>query len=292
MECINRKIILMLTLIASTALKGWTQTFTETINKELTFKTKNNNNTLLIDNVSGDIVIEGYSGENVIIEVKKKLSARTDRLLNQAKSDLKLAIEETNDSIIIYIDGLCNCNCGGRYGNRRYNWNNCDNNYRYYFDFHVKVPERTNLELYTVNNGDIKVSNVNGEVGAKNVNGGIFLTGLTNGTEAHTINGDVEIKYKKNPTVGSRYYTLNGDLNVYYLPDLSADMSFKSYNGKFYTSFDISERLAAKLSKSERGNGKGITYKIEERTAVRVGNGGVALDFETFNGDIFIRKNQ
>ena len=107
-----------------------------------------------------------------------------------------------------------------------------------------------------------------------------------------TINGDVEIKYKKNPTVGSRYYTLNGDLSVYYLPSLSADMSFKSFNGKFFTDFDIEERLPAKLTKSERGNGKGMTDKIEERTAVRVGNGGLALDFETFNGDIFIRKNQ
>ncbi len=284
----KRLIKTILTLQASLVVisGAYAQSHKETINKEYTF-TGSGDKVLVIDNISGDLVVEAYQGTKVLVEVNMELRARTDRQLERAKSEVKLGTEERGDSLVYFVDGPCNCDCRDR--NRRYNWNRCDYDYKFILDFKVKVPASTNLELYTVNNGDIRVDGVTGEIMAKNVNGGIYLDKIAGATKAHTINGDVEITYTSNPKEHSMYYTLNGDLTVFYLPNLSADMSFKSFNGDFYTNFDITQQLPSRITSDSRRS-RGTTYKIDERTAVRVGQGGVELDFETFNGDIFIKK--
>lgn len=233
--------------------------------------------------------METHAGNNIVLEVNEQLSARTQSELTKAKNDLQLKTEQHGDTIEIYIDGLCDCNCDRRKGH--YGWNNCNHDIDYTFDFKVKVPATINLFLSTVNDGDIRIQNVKGTIKAKNVNGSIFIHGAEGATGVHTINGDVEVRYKSIPTDNSSYYTLNGDLEVFLPKDLNADMSFKSFNGEFFTDFDVKERLPSRVVTSKRKS-RGTTYKIDDITTVRVGNGGLQLDFETFNGDIFIRKNQ
>ena len=68
-------------LAVAVALQVWGQVSTETITRELQFEKRGSNNTIMIFNINGNIKVEGYSGDKVVIEVEKRISAKTgDRL--------------------------------------------------------------------------------------------------------------------------------------------------------------------------------------------------------------------
>ena len=266
---------------------GFPQERQETVKKEITFSSASDR-TLWIDNISGNIKVEGYNGTSASIEVNKKIEAKSQTELDKYWNQVKLITDNSKDTIEVYLDGLCDCHCDHHH---YIHGNGCEYNIDFSFDFAIKVPFKTNLLLSTVNNGEINVDHVTGTFYLRNVNGGITMNEVSGPTDVHTINGDVIIKYSENPVNDSKYYTLNGKLNVYYLPDLSAEMSFKSFNGEFYTNFNISDNIQSRLVTNDVKSNS-TTYKIDERTAVKVGKGGIKLDFETFNGNIFIRKKE
>ena len=154
-------------------------------------------------------------------------------------------------------------------------------------NFIVKVPASLNLSVSTVNDGDIVVENVKGSVFANNVNGSIKLTNLVREADASTINGDLDIVYAKNPDKDCRFYSLNGDINAIFQKGLAANLSFESFNGDFYTDIQPLEGLPVKVEKTKEGDG--IKYKVNgNRYKIRAG--GALLDFETFNGDVFLKE--
>jgi len=242
--------------------------------------------TLWVDNVNGFIHVQGYDGTKVLFTVNKWVKASDKTELDKLWDRLKLVTQLKDDTIETYIDGICKCNCG--YHNRHYG-NDCDFDGDYTFDITIKVPENINLLLSTVNKGDVDINNINGSMHIGNVNGGITMTSVKGPANVNTINGDVLIRYAGNPTEYSKFYTLNGKLTVYFPPDLSADLSFKTFNGNYYTDFDYTMLPLSTLVSANSG-GHGTAFKIDKKTGVRVGNGGVNLDFETFNGNIYIRK--
>jgi hypothetical protein len=284
-------ILLALLLFGSRALP---QGKSETINTRISLENKKMN-ILWVDNIHGEIEVNGYDGSEIILEVKKDIKAGSQEELERLWKKINLRVENSGDTAEVFIGGVyengCKdeCECGGR----RSHYCCCCNSQdklEFTFDFSIRVPYSTDLILSTINKGDIVVSRVSGEYKINNVNGGIRMDGISGPAEVHTINGDVYVKYSKIPDRKSRYYTLNGNLNIYFPPSLSADMSFKSFNGEYFTDFTITESLKPTLVTREE-KGASTIYKIDEKTAVRIGNGGVNLDFETFNGNIYIRKN-
>jgi DUF4097 and DUF4098 domain-containing protein YvlB len=139
----------------------------------------------------------------------------------------------------------------------------------------------------TVNKGDIEVLNVSGIVVANNVNGSITLNHLKSETVAHTVNGDVDLSYDVNPSGNCRFYTLNGDINADFSPGLAANVSFESFNGSFFTNLHEMELLPVTMEKIE--NKPGVKYKIKGNR-YKVGPGGANLDFETFNGNVYLKE--
>lgn len=256
----------------------------ETIAKEITLP-ESKNAVLVVENIFGNIEVEGYSGKNIIFEIKSEFKAGSEKELSEAMEKVFLAFETRSDTVDVFPDGLCGCH-RNKYNNN--NWKQCDFKFRY--DFKIKVPESVNINVSTINDGEVKIRNISGEVVARNINGGIIVDEISGMANIHTINGNVDVRYSGNPNQDSKYYSLNGDVNVYYFPELSADLSFKSFQGDMFTNFNIAEKLPPLIVQSKSKNNKSTTYRIENRTAVRVGKGGVKLDFETFNGDVFIRK--
>ena len=153
-------------------------------------------------------------------------------------------------------------------------------------DFTIKVPTGIHVIAGTINDGDVVVDNVGGIVKANNINGSIRLTNLKSAAEARTINGDVDIEYAANPSGDCHFYSLNGDINALFQPGLSAQTSFKSFNGHLYTNLSGLEMLPLQVQKASHGNG--IKYKIDG-SRYQIGRGGVLLDFETFNGNAYLK---
>ncbi|AUD03367.1 DUF4097 family beta strand repeat-containing protein [Spirosoma pollinicola] len=263
------------------------QEFKEHISKEFTVP-KATGSVLAIYNVNGFIKVEGYSGDKVVLEVDKSITAKSNQGLEFGKKEFQLKFEQQGDSIIVYI--------AEPFDSRpRRNWNrdndrNRDNDYDFTLNFTVKVPNRINLVASTVNRGNVSVNDVEGSLRARNVNGAITLTNVKGTTDAHTINGNLDVDYVANPPENSSYYTLNGNINVSYPANLSADLQFKTFQGKFFTDFPDTEVLPVQAIKTTQKTSEGTVYKINKNTAIRIGKGGKTFKFETFNGSIYIKK--
>ncbi|GAB3771937.1 hypothetical protein GCM10028818_11430 [Spirosoma horti] len=263
------------------------QEFKEHISKEFTVP-KAAGSVLAIYNVNGFVKVEGYSGDKVVLEIDKSITAKSSQGLELGKKEFQLKFEQQGDSIIAYI--------AEPFDSRpRRNWHrdndrNRDDDYDFTLNFTVKVPNKINLVASTINRGNVLVKDVEGTLRARNVNGAISLTNVKGTTDAHTINGNLDVDYVANPPENSSYYTLNGDINVSYPANLSADLQFKTFQGKFFTDFPDTEVLPVQAIKTTQQTGTGTVYKLNKNTAIRIGKGGKTFKFETFNGSIYIKK--
>jgi hypothetical protein len=232
--------------------------------------------------------VEGYSGNKVVLDMDKTITADDDKNLEIGKKEFKLAFGQDNDSIIAYISSP---NDSRPRRHWQFNDDRNDVEYNYNVDFTVKVPAGMNLHISTINDGIITVNNVSGNLHVNNVNEQIEIKNARGTTYAHTVNGNVSVTYLNNPPEASSYYTINGDINVNYQSDLSADLQFKSMNGDFYTDFPTAQLLPAAISKEKEKKGEGFVYKLNTSTAVRFGKGGKTFKFETLNGNVYIKKS-
>lgn len=261
--------------------------FRETIKKQVPLD-NDSANSFVIRNVFGSVTVEGYNGSTVVVEVEKIIRADNTADLELGKQELQLKVLQESNRVILHPDApYMQFNAD----KLSYNW--CNNNedvpYEHVLNFTVKVPHTVQVNVSTVNNGEVHVENTKGDyVEANNVNGGIRLTNITGKTKVNCVNGDVDISYAQNPKVASKYYALNGDINISYQASLSANISFKSMNGEMFTDFDIDKQFV-KTSKNGGDKGK-PKYKFESRPVVQIGNGQVDFDFETLNGNVFIKK--
>jgi hypothetical protein len=300
-----RSIILILSLLAATVAHA--QQFNDKITKEYSFEKKSPDNAIMVANINGHIKVTGYDGDKILLEVSRTINAKTDARLEKAKTEVQLGMIDRADTLIFYVQDACN-QFGKKTSRRnRSDWDNdswgyswccnnnrgdCNNNckeYDYKMDFTLKIPFAAHLMVSTINDGNITVENVKGSVDADNINGSIRLTNLVREADASTINGDVDIEYTSNPLKDCRFYSLNGDINASFQKGLAASLSFESFNGDFYTNLDDMQLLPVKVEKSDRG-GEGTKYKVHGNR-YRVGNGGGAfLDFETFNGNVYLKE--
>lgn len=294
-----RSTIIILTLLITTAAAA--QQFNETITKEYTFEKKTTDNAIMIANINGDVTVSGYEGDKVIVEVKRSIYAKTEARLEKGKQELKMGVIDRADTLIFYVEQGCNTFGYRLKGKNRsnmlkdswgYNWNwkddDCHSEYDYKMDFTIKVPASVHVLISTINNGDLVVENVKGSVYANNINGSVKLSNLVREADARSINGDVDIEYTTNPVKDCRFYSLNGDINAIFQKGLAASLSFESFNGNFYTNIDNLEPLPARVEETKKGNG--ISYKVNGNR-YQVGKGGGAyLDFETFNGNVYLKE--
>lgn len=275
-------------VLSCTQAPAQTQEFKEQIVKEFTLKQNAASSTLAIYNIHGSIKVEGYSGDKVVMEIDKTISGKTKEILDQGKEEFKLMFDQNADSVIVYILDP--------YDSRpdRNNWKEKNQNrrieYKYELDFTVKVPFAMNLHVSTVNGGDVSVKDVTGMLHVYNVNGAITLTNAKGATKVRTVNGNVEANYTAIPPGQSDYKTLNGDIKISYPANLSADCEFKSFRGEFYTDFPNVESLPVKVIKNQDQKNDKTIYKLNTETSIRIGNGGKTFRFETFNGNIYIKK--
>ncbi|MTI20280.1 hypothetical protein E1176_04535 [Fulvivirga sp. RKSG066] len=274
------------------------QQHTETIEKQIAFEKTGESNVFYLANINGGIKVEGYDGDKVLLTATKTIKAKTEQRLQAAVQELSIGIMDRLDTILVYINGPCAEFGRGDYKYRKsrsgwsYNWDDCKFTYDFTFDIVLKVPYKLNLNLSTINKGDITVTGVEGTLDIENVNGAISLKGVNNLVEAYTINGDVDIDYKSLVGIGpSSFYTLNGDINANYPQGLKADLAFKSYNGDLYTNIeDISYR--PNVMKESSTSQEGVSFKVETKSLISVRGGGAQLDFETFNGNVYIKENK
>jgi hypothetical protein len=261
--------------------QSWKIEKKEEIRQTLKFSNPSAAKEVEVDNVNGSITVAGYDGNEVQLVAHKTIYARSPEKVQEAQQDVQLETSEKGNSLRLYVDGPFRCqNCRGQ----RYS------GYEVNFDFELKVPRDADFYLKTVNDGDIKVTDVAGEYEVENINGGIEMLEVSGAGRVYALNEAVKVLFKKNPTGGSYFGSLNGDVEISFRPNLAADLRFKTFNGDIFTDFPVTY-LANATPIRERRQGKNV-YRYDRASKVRVGTGGPELEFDAFNGDIRILKRE
>ncbi len=260
------------------------QTSKEEIKKEISLVSPAKDVTLEVYNILGAIKVVGYSGNKIMVEVDKTISAKEKEDIELGVKEFELGVEESSDKVVVYTKAP--------YDSRPSVKNRKDDDNRKYsikLDFVIKVPHDINLRISTINDGNLNVSNVYGILKVDNINGGIGVDNAKSQAKLRTINGNIDVTYASSPADGSSYHTINGTINASYPSSSSADLKLKSMNGSFYTDFPDAEVVPQTVVK-KTGSEPTSTYKLNRDTHLKIGNGDNKVSFETLNGNIYIKK--
>lgn len=282
---------LIITLIFSVCLLSVAagQSAQRTITKSARFDDINDKkNRFIIKNLHGDVSVKAYDGETVDLTINEVIEG-TSSEIKQAQTELEYVLERDRNFIVAYLTApfIKVRKSEGHFG---YNVNMKDRNYQFTHHITVRVPQNVLLEASTVNRGILSVTGRFPAINAGNVNGDIILKNIVSTTSVSTVNGDIEITFAKPPTTDSKYHTVNGRMDIYFPANLSADIYFSSLHSDLYSDFDKITRLSPEVQKENSSNGRTVSYRIDNSTPIRIGNGGPKLNFEVLNGDVYLRK--
>lgn len=266
---------IFLSLLITTAVIAREYEEQESVDNTYQFKGTGKTKTLIIKNWRGDVTVQGHKKNTVDVEIKKTIWARSPEQLDKAKQEVKLDVLEEEDLIELFVDGPF------RENNR--NW---QERYKVTYQFNVKVPFETAVDLETVNNGEILITDVHGKCSANNINGPIEASGIRDIGRIYALNKDVQIRFDRNPEEDGTVGSLNGNVRLSCKSDLSADFHIETFNGEVYSNFEY-ERLKGEPFVESELHGRHI-YKAGHKDKIRIGKGGPLIKWEGFNGDLLI----
>lgn len=253
----------------------------------------------------GSITVKGYNGEEVIIEaraVTRKLKdldadaqleefARAERIYARAgvKDEEKkpkktegmrriqtplvtgLSIEEEDNKMEVDVSST-----------------------RQAVDLTLQVPYSTSLELSAHTGGDITVENITGDIEVNHHIGTLNLTGISGTVVAHTHSGDITVTFAKvTPGKPMSFSTWSGDIDVTFPSSVKATVKMKSEHGEIYSDFDIQiDAAIQKVEKDERKDGGKYKISFDRHIVGKINGGGPDFQFNTYSGDILIRKTK
>lgn len=253
----------------------------------------------------GSITIKGYNGKEVIIEaraVTRKLKdldeeaqlrefARAERISARARTRTEeeekekkntegmrkiqapmitgLSVEEKNNEMEVDVSSI-----------------------RQAVDLTLQVPFNTSLELSAHTDGDITVENITGDIEVNHHAGSLNLTGISGTVVAHTFSGDVTVTFAKvTPDKPMSFSTWAGDIDVTLPSSVKATVKMKSEHGEILSDFDIQiDTSIQKVEKDERKEGGKYKINFDKYIVGKINGGGPDLQFNTYSGDILIRK--
>ena len=243
-----------------------------------------------IDNVFGSVTVKAASGDRVSIEIFQRVTSRREAELANGFEEVTLDVREAGTRLELGQDGPFRC---GEWGERRGNrhWGGCDwdPNYEVRWDWKVTVPADVELEVSTVNDGDVEVEGVRGAVELSNVNGEVHARGLAAEADISSVNGDLSAEFTRVPAEGGSFDTVNGEIRLVLPENAGAEVAFETMNGEIFSDFEV-ESIPQKAVVDDRSGRGRKAYKLDRDAVVRIGAGGPRFDCETLNGDIVVRS--
>ncbi len=223
--------------------------------------------------MSGGITVEGYDGAEVVIEPAAESAPEEvrerDGMFRIPNTSLGLSVEQEGNRVSI----------DGEWGNR-------------VARLTVRVPRRTSVHAGTINAGEVLVRGVTGDHELENVNGGITVEDVSGSVVASTTNGQIAVSFvqpaRDKPMSFSSF---NGDVEVTFPADFGAALRIKVAQGEILSDFEVTlDPQPTTLTRKE--GSRGTRFELENEVRGVFGGGGPEIRFETFNGDVRIRKRR
>jgi hypothetical protein len=228
---------------------------------------------LAVSLLSGGVRVEGYDGEEIVIEATRKDAGgeveEVDGMYRIPNNTLGLSVEQRGNTV--EVDGSWGSNVAA---------------------VRIQVPRATSVKLSTISDGVLSVSGVEGNHELSSVNGGIEALEMRGSVIASTTNGDVVVELLRvTPGTPMSFTTWNGDVEVSFPADFGAMLLMKVGQGEILSEFEVAvDPLGARMTREE--GARGTRLELESEVRARIGAGGPEIRFETFNGDVRIKKVQ
>lgn len=275
------RLALAVVCLAAAMQAAWPIDEKETIRQTHAFAS-----TVEVRNVNGGIRVTGYNGNQIELVATKRIQAKTQEALEQAKREVRLEAQPVSGRLKVCIEGIwSNCSDGQNRGCR----GDCERDYSVSFDFELRVPMAAALELRSVNGG-VRASGVDGAVTAKSVNGGVTLESLGGSAKAETVNGGLHVGFRRIPAESFTAKTVNGSIEVAFPRNLNATLKFRTLHGEVFTNLPAGA-VTNETPTVEVSNGR-RRIRNNQAFSVRVGGGGTEHSFETVNGNIQIKESE
>ena len=272
---ISIKLILLLLAMYSTSVVA--QDFNERI--ALPLSNPSERGKLEVGLIRGDLTVESYNGDEVIIKAFAKTGSKDDDckdceserrkdipagMKRISSSPVQLSATEKNNVIEIET-----------------------NSWKKPINLVIKVPSKFDLDISTVH-GKIVVSGVDGTHEISAVNGPLKFVDMRGSVVSNTVNGDIIAEFKRvNADEPMQFVTLNGDVDVTFPSSIKAKAKMRSEQGEIFTDFEMSvDRSAPQVKSSEK------KYEVSINSWVygEINGGGPEYTFKNMRGDIIIRK--
>jgi hypothetical protein len=155
----------------------------------------------------------------------------------------------------------------------------------------ARVPRNTSVQLDTVHDGNITISNLTGEHELSNVHGPITATGLRGTVIADTVHGAVKVELLEvDPGKAMAFTTVHGDVDLSFPTGFAADVTIESRSEEIYSDFEVVVKPAQPKIRRDDKN-KGVSFELEQALELSINGGGTAVRIETLHGEIFLRES-
>jgi hypothetical protein len=245
-----------------------------------------------IELMVGSILVEGYKGNEVIIEgsvkpakeddhvravvrtytygeeeKKNKVKPSTKGLKKITNTMLNLEIEEDDNEIQIESHSRTQ-----------------------HVDLRLKVPFNANLELGLHSGESIVVKNVHGEIEIEAVRAPITATGIKGPIVAEGSRSDLKVIFDEFNTEKPSSLTVHrGNIDITLPKKASADVQVKSYEGDLYSGLDAEFKVVDQVNKSK--NSKKQKIVLGGAMSAKINGGKQKVLLNTYRGDVYIRSN-
>jgi hypothetical protein len=161
-------------------------------------------------------------------------------------------------------------------------------------DLVIQVPVASSLEIQSSMDGAVVVEGVSGEIDINNINGPVTLTSVSGNTLVHTVNGNITVVLTR-VAAGKplSFSTMSGDIDVTLPADVKANLKMKTEQGEIYSDFDIDmTRQPARTEAAQKTDQGKFRIAFDKSLFGLINGGGQEISFNTFGGDIYIRRKK
>jgi len=212
-----------------------------------------------LDNVNGDIIIEGGSGNTIEVTVIKRADSEKDL------QRIEILINADDDRVSIET----------KYEkeDRWFGWGDSNGSVEY----RVSVPAAIDLDAVETVNGDLEVEGMDGKIKAATVNGDIEILGIVGDVNLDTVNGTIEAQFTRlEGRQRAILDTVNGRIEVSLPANTDASVSADTVNGSIRGGdFGLEVDKSGFVGKEMQGD---------------IGSGSARLKMDTVNGAIRLTK--
>lgn len=154
----------------------------------------------------------------------------------------------------------------------------------------ARVPRRAQLNLSTVNHGEVIVRDIVGDLQIENVNGPITATNITGSVIAESVNSPITVGLAAVAAGGATSLSsLNGDITLTLPASARAELHLDSARGEIVSEFELDVKPSKPLIERNETRG-GVSVRMENVVVATMNGGGPVIRMKTLNGTIKLSK--